>query len=293
MLAGTVGAFINQFARQVFIDADITLNATHLNGVIIVDNSNGPVTVTLPRANTIRAGGYFQVFALTAANTVTVVVQPGDSYNAGSVAPITLSQAAQILTIFATNTPSLWGIPLTTGSTGGIELTAGPSDFRGPDFGYTDPAGNLPPGVESGVVSRTIAGFPTSAFRLSPELDAQATWTYTLPRRNKPNGLYSLTLTIEWSDDPAPSFMGRLGFGLADQGTDIAVGVGISSAGNVQTTAIGNAGGRILSVLEWQIPNPQSPDPTSKPFIFFVLTKPGVGGPIMYLYEATLSYLGS
>ncbi len=293
MQSGTVGAFINQFARQVFVDSDITLSAQQLNGTIIVDNSTGPVTVTLPPAVSIRAGGYFQVFALTGNNPVTVVVQPGDVYNAGEVAPIVLSSAGQILTVFATNAQNIWGIPLTVGSGAGIELMVGPSDFRGPDFGHVQgPGAAPPPGVESFVTNRTISGIDFNAFRLSPENDAQAVWSYTLPRRNKPNGTYSVTVTIEWADDPAPSFFGRLAFGLADQGTDIAVGVGLSSAGNVQTTAIGNGAGNILSVLEWEFPDPQFPDPTSRPFLVCVLAKPGGAGPIMYMYEATLSYRG-
>ncbi len=113
MLAGTIGAFINPFARQVFIDSDLTLSALQLNGVIIVDSSAGPVTITLPPAVSIRQGGYFQVLALDAlVNPVTVVVQGADFYNDGEVAPLVLTEVAQFLTVFATNTENLWGIPL-------------------------------------------------------------------------------------------------------------------------------------------------------------------------------------
>ena len=118
MQSGTVAAFINQFARQVFISADLALDTTHLNGIIVVDNSNNPVAISLPPADNIRAGGYFMVFALTDANPVTVSVRPGDNYNAGEVAPIVLTGAGEILTVFATNQPNRWGVILSAGSGG-------------------------------------------------------------------------------------------------------------------------------------------------------------------------------
>ena len=291
MQSGTVGAFINQFARQVFVDSDITLSAQQLNGTIIVDNSTGPVTVTLPPAVSIRAGGYFQVFALTGNNPVTVVVQPGDVYNDGTSTPIVLTSVGQILTIFATNAPTLWGIPLTSGIGSGLEVMVGPFDFRAPAYGF-DPTKVAPiaPPVESYVTERTIGLLDFSAFRITPDPGPPlpiTTWSHTLPRRNSPVGTYSLTLTLEYSDDPGTSFAGALEVGLANQPEAIDV-LPFAPATDVQVVAAGTAAGAALSVLEWQFDNP-----LGKPFVAFKMTRPIAAPGIVYLYQAVLSYRGS
>jgi hypothetical protein len=102
----TLTAFIAKFPQQVPTAADLVLDTTHLNSIIVVDNTNNPVTITLPPADDIQAGGYFLIFALTAANPVTVSVQPGDTYNEGVSAPIVLDQIAQILTVYAIKHPA-------------------------------------------------------------------------------------------------------------------------------------------------------------------------------------------
>jgi hypothetical protein len=178
------------------------------------------------------------------------------------------------------------GINLASESDAGIELMVGPSDFRGPDFGY-----NLPPppvGVESYIADRSIGGVEFSAFRIAPVDPSSARWSYTLPS-SAPAGSYGISLTLEYTDvEPAPSFAGLLGIGLAAQPDDLS-SVVFSAATDVQVQSVGIDTGEALSVLEWRFDNP-----AGKPFVACVLTKPPnppFAG-IIYLYQATLSFLG-
>ncbi len=168
---------------------------------------------------------------------------------------------------------------------GGLQLMVGPSDFRGPGFGY-----NVPPppgGVESYIVARDIGGVEFSAFRLSPAGPGAAQWSYTLPS-GAPAGRYGIRLTLEYSDgDPAPSFAGLLAIGLADPADDLTA-LPLALATDVQVQSVALPPPR-MSVLEWEFSNP-----TPKPFVACVLTKPDnppFAG-IIYLYQATLSFLG-
>lgn len=183
-------------------------------------------------------------------------------------------------------------INLASESDAGIELMVGPFDFRGgSDYGF-NPALVAPvaPPVEAYVTSRSIGTTEFNAFRMSPAIDpSRAQWSYTLPRRNTPAGAYSITLTLEYSDsEPAPSFAGLLAVGLADQPDDLSA-VAFPVATDVQVQSVGNDSGPLLSVLEWQFDNP-----AGSPFVACVLTKPSnppFAG-IIYLYQATLSFLG-
>ena len=108
MQPDTIAAFISKFARQVPVGVGVpflVLDATHRNSIIVIDNSDNPVAVTLPPADDIRAGGYFLIFALTDANPISVRVQEGDTYNKGASTPIVLDQTGQILTVFTIKRP--------------------------------------------------------------------------------------------------------------------------------------------------------------------------------------------
>ena len=168
---------------------------------------------------------------------------------------------------------------------GDLQLMAGPSDFRGPDFGYEPQQ----PGVESFVTERSIGGVGFSAFRLSPVDPSSARWSYTLPRRGTPVGRYSITVTLEYSDvEPAPSFAGLLGIAQAEQPDDLG-GLVFSPATDIQVQSVGIDTGEALSVLEWEFVS------TGNPFVACILTKPdGAEFPgIIYLYQATLRFLGA
>lgn len=171
------------------------------------------------------------------------------------------------------------------GAGAGIEMMAGPPDFRGPDFGYEPPD----PGVESYVTDRLINGVQFSAFRLSPVQPSSARWSYTLPRQDAPAGRYSVTLSLEYSDaEPAPSFAGLLGIAQVAQPEDLGVAAFVPAT-DIQVQSVGNDAGNALSVLEWGFVS------TGKPFVACILTKPAdppFGG-ILYLFQATLSYLGT
>ena len=119
MQSGTVGAYPLPFKRQVAVSSNRTLSTLELNGLIVVDSSNGPVEITLPFANTIRAGGFFQILALNAdINPVTVIFQGGNTYNDGQVAPITIDQAGQSLLVLGTEAATTWLAILDSGGVG-------------------------------------------------------------------------------------------------------------------------------------------------------------------------------
>ena len=117
MQPGTVAGYPLPFKRQVPVIADRVLSTLDLNGLILVDSSAGPVTITLPRAILIRAGGFFQILALTgAAFPVTVKLQPGDDYNSGASADIILNDTAQSIIVLATQEDTRWLIPFVQGA---------------------------------------------------------------------------------------------------------------------------------------------------------------------------------
>lgn len=109
MLSGTVGAYAYPFKKQIPVSASRTLTTQDLQGVLVVDSTAGPITLALPFANQIRGGGYFNVLALTGAtNPVTIIVQGGDTYNNGLVAPLVLTQDAQGVLILGTEAATAW-----------------------------------------------------------------------------------------------------------------------------------------------------------------------------------------
>ncbi len=109
MQSGSVAAYSYPFKKQILITASRTLTSRDLQGVLVVDSSAGPITLTLPRANTVRAGGLFHVLATTGAtNPVTVVTQAGDTYNNGQIAPIILTENGQPAIILGTEQATAW-----------------------------------------------------------------------------------------------------------------------------------------------------------------------------------------
>ncbi len=117
MQPGSVAAYPYPFKRQVIVTASRALTTLDLNGLIVVNSLGGAVTITLPPANTIRAGGFFQILALTGdVNSVTIVVQGADTYNIGLVVPIVLDQQAQPLIVIGRENATAWYIPAAVGS---------------------------------------------------------------------------------------------------------------------------------------------------------------------------------
>lgn len=167
---------------------------------------------------------------------------------------------------------------------GAVELMVGPSDFRGPDYGYEPPG----PGVESYVTDRNIGGVGFSAFRLSPLDTASARWSYTLPS-TAPPGRYRIRVTLEYTDvAPAPSFAGLLGVAVLDSADDLSV-PSFLPATDIQPQSVPLPPER-MSVLEWEFENA-----APKPFVACVLQKP-TDPPVLgliYFYQATLSFVGS
>ncbi len=114
MQSGTVAGYPLPFKRQVPVTEDRTLSTLDLNGIIRVDSSLATVTITLPPANTIRAGGFFQILALTGStNPVIVAFGPGDTYNDGVVAPIVLDADGETVPVIGTEAPTEWLVFLT------------------------------------------------------------------------------------------------------------------------------------------------------------------------------------
>lgn len=75
-LAGAAGP---GFRRQTVVTASRTLSAAELMGLVLVDSTAGPVTLTLPTPNTIGLGGLYQIVAVTGTtNPVTVVTPTGN-----------------------------------------------------------------------------------------------------------------------------------------------------------------------------------------------------------------------
>ncbi len=120
MQTGTLAGYPLPFKRQVLVTADRVLSTLDLNGLILVDSSADPIEITLPPANTIRAGGFFQILALTGnIEDVTVKIQPGDNYNTGGTADIILNARAQSLIVLATESATRWLIPFASGAAAG------------------------------------------------------------------------------------------------------------------------------------------------------------------------------
>lgn len=116
MLSGTTGAYAYPLKKQIPVNASRTLTTQDLQGVLVVNSNAGPVVLTLPFANQVRAGGFFQILALTGnVNPVIVRVQTGDSYNDGETADLTLDQEGQALLVAAQESATTWLIPLSQG----------------------------------------------------------------------------------------------------------------------------------------------------------------------------------
>lgn len=97
------------FKKQRVVTTDTVLTVNDLGILLAVESSGGPVTITLPAADTVRGGGNFYILALRGGvNPVTVTVAAGDSYNAGLAAPVILNQDGQILDCFGTESASAW-----------------------------------------------------------------------------------------------------------------------------------------------------------------------------------------
>lgn len=80
MQTGTLAALGWPFRKQTTITADRTLGTQELSGLVLVDSTLGPVTLTLPPLNTIGLGGFYNIIAQTGlANPVTVIT-PNETY---------------------------------------------------------------------------------------------------------------------------------------------------------------------------------------------------------------------
>lgn len=115
MLHGTNAAQVLLGKRQFTVAGDISLTTIHLDGIVIVDTTTGPVNVQLPPANTVRAGGKFHILALNAGttnNNVNVAPAGADTYNDGLTDSIALIQDGSLLTVFATEAATSWIVPL-------------------------------------------------------------------------------------------------------------------------------------------------------------------------------------
>lgn len=157
MQTGTLTGYAWPLKRQVFISGDRVLSTQELNGLILVNSAGGPVTITLPRANTIRAGGFFQILALTGnVFPVTVRLSPGagDFYNTGVVADIVLSSAAQALLVAATESASQWIIPLN--ASGSPPTGPARGDLGLPGGAPTPASGNYPNPTVVAVQNRRV-----------------------------------------------------------------------------------------------------------------------------------------
>lgn len=149
MQAGTTGAFRYPYGKQVDVNVSRTLTSQDLNGVIIVDSSAGPVTIALPPAIETNAGGSFLIFAQTAdINPVTVILNPGDTYNEGLVAPVTLTTKNEQLLVLGQSLQTAW-LYLPSGAGGG-----GPASLAVADEGIV---------VETGVTLIDFVGANVTA----------------------------------------------------------------------------------------------------------------------------------
>ncbi len=102
MQTGTLAALGYPLRRQVLVTASRTLTTQDLNGVIVVDSTAGPVTVTIPDGISIGAGGFFQIYAPRGdVNPVMVAFEPGNTFNLGQTGPILISDANTSLTVLA------------------------------------------------------------------------------------------------------------------------------------------------------------------------------------------------
>lgn len=183
MLSGTTGAFRFPHGKQIFVDGDRTLTTQDLNGVISVDSSAGPVTITLPSALEINAGGSFLILAETGdVNPVTVVLgEPGDTYNEGLVAGFPLSTKNAQLLVLGQATSTVWtylpGGPSSGGGGGG-----GPGWFL--DATWVDSA-NVDPGADGSMLNP----FPA----IQAAIDAAAAAQDALPVGNSGPGFRAQT----------------------------------------------------------------------------------------------------
>ena len=121
MQSGSLAGYAYPFKKQIPVSASRVLTTQDLQGVLVVDSSLGPVTLTLPPAISIRGGGYFNILAIRGSiNPVTVIVQGGDTYNGGVVAPLVLDQDAQGVLILGTEVNTTWLAILDFASSAGL-----------------------------------------------------------------------------------------------------------------------------------------------------------------------------
>ena len=121
MQSGSLAGYSYPFKKQIPVSASRVLTTQDLQGVLVVDSSLAPITLTLPPANTIRGGGYFNILAIRGStNPVTVIVQGADTYNTGLAAPIVLDQDAQGLLVLGTEADTAWLAILDFANSGGL-----------------------------------------------------------------------------------------------------------------------------------------------------------------------------
>lgn len=153
MKDGTLAASVLLGKRQVVANASFNITTLDLDGLIAVDTSLGPVVAQLPPADTIRGGGKFFIFALnagTTGNTVTVRVNPGDTYNDGQVADITLDQDRQLVDVYGREDATSWFIVGGVGG-GGAATSTGITEVRAAGDGAVNIAALGPGSVIDGV----------------------------------------------------------------------------------------------------------------------------------------------
>ena len=91
-LSGTLGAFgIPANARRLSLAVDTTLTVADLQTVVLMDTSGGPLTLTVPPANTVGSGGRFFIVAPDGATNALTVGLSGSTFNLGQAGPIVLS----------------------------------------------------------------------------------------------------------------------------------------------------------------------------------------------------------
>ena len=117
MQTGTLAAYGLPFQKQIRVNTDRALTLADLGGLILVETDGTPVSLTLPPANSVRAGGLFTIMALTGGtiNAATVTPAPGDTYNGSSTSSLVLNNDGQLVNILGTNENTEWLIPLEEG----------------------------------------------------------------------------------------------------------------------------------------------------------------------------------
>jgi hypothetical protein len=92
MLASTLAALGYPLRRQIPINISRTLTTQDVNGILIVDSSAAPRTISLMDGDGIGAGGFFRIVApFGTTNPVTLIFPAGNTYNEGKLGPIVLA----------------------------------------------------------------------------------------------------------------------------------------------------------------------------------------------------------